>query len=160
MIYVVIGQSGSGKTTYVLNRWLKVGRMETLTGYPVPVTRCGNVRLIGVYDLQRRELGTDKLPYNSVAKVLDTIDLLVAEGAEIVMEGDRINNSRVFEHLVRHKYPFKLILCRCSIQTSLNRLRAAGSSITPQFVKATATKSRRNFLTYSGRSVEAEVVDT
>jgi len=157
MIHVVIGQSGSGKTTYVRQRWLH-GATEVLYSYPVPVTRCGEVYLIGIYDDQRRELGTDKLPYNALPRIISTVDMLA--GSELVMEGDRINNRRMFDHLVMRRYPFGLILCRCPLDVSMARLGAAGSTITRRFVQATATKSRNNFLAYSARAAYAEVVET
>jgi len=43
MIYVVIGQSGAGKTTFVKKHFL-TGAMELIEKkYPVPVTKCGDV---------------------------------------------------------------------------------------------------------------------
>lgn len=156
MIYIVIGQSGSGKTTFVKQRWL-AGDSQIVEGH-VPYTLCEGRALIGKYDVGLRTEGTDTLPYNALPRILKQIDHLYPH-MDIVLEGDRINNRRLFEHILRRGYAAKLYLLRCPLTTSMKRLRAAGSKITPTFVKATRTKSERNFLRYAA-AMNGEVVVT
>lgn len=156
MIYIVIGQSGSGKTTFVKQRWL-AGNSQIVED-EVPYTVCDGRALIGKYNVGLRTEGTDTLPYDALPRILKQIDRLYPH-MDIVLEGDRINNRRLFEHILRRGYAAKLFLLRCSIVTSVKRLRAAGSKITPKFVKATRTKSEHNFLRYAS-AMDGEVVVT
>lgn len=75
------------------------------------------------------------------------------------MEGDRINNTGILDYISTLEVDVKLYLVTCSIETSMKRLRAAGSRITPAFVKATKTKSKKTFLQYCKR-FNGEVIKT
>ncbi|HNR57102.1 MAG TPA: hypothetical protein PKJ51_01475 [Methanothrix sp.] len=155
MIYVVIGQSGSGKTTYVKRRWL-VGPAAA-QDRPLPHVVIGNTILVGKYGIGVRTEGTDTLSYSALPQILEFIRNNRA--SDIVIEGDRINNTRFFEYLRAHNLPAKLILVACSVDESVARLRAAGSKITPTFVRSTRTKSLRNFYKYRGM-FDGEIVST
>lgn len=161
MIYVVIGQSGSGKTTFVKKRFLN-GPLESLDKrqYPIPVTKCGEIYAIGRYGIGIRTEGTDATDkMNGLPKIIQTVRKLVAEGKDVVMEGDRCNNDIMFSFLATLEVPVHLYLTTCSIATSLTRLRAAGSGITDKFVKCTRTKARNRFLKWGSR-FDCEVIDT
>ena len=91
------------------------------------------------------------MPYNSGEKIRELVKKLHAAEKNILLEGDRINNRATFEFLSSLKADVKLFLVTCSLETSLTRLKAAGSKITPPFVKGTKTRSRNNFLQYKDR---------
>ena len=55
--------------------------------------------------------------------------------------------------------PVKMYLVKCKPATSMQRLRASGSTITPAFVKTTKTKARNVFLEYGSR-FNGEILDT
>jgi len=154
VIYIIIGQSGAGKTTYVKERWLKepFEAKEDIVSYVVS----GNVALIGKYGIGIRTEGTDTLSYNSAGKILSQIKRLYPS-YDIVIEGDRINSERVFKSL--SKLDCKLYLVTTSLKNSMERLRAGGSSITPSFVKATKTKSANRFLKYAD-TMNGEIIKT
>ena len=157
-VHVVIGPAGAGKTTYVLQRFLN-GDLEQVPGYPVKVTRCGEIYALGDYTVARREKGTDTLPFNALPKILRTLDEMAEHGIKtVVAEGDRINNTTFFDHLIARRYAFELILVLRPMEECIRRLRAAGSTITATFWKTTFTKSRRNFLRYKDKAVRAAVV--
>lgn len=156
MIYVVIGQSGSGKTTYVKRRWL-VGPAAA-QDRPIPHVVIGGTILVGRYGIGVRTEGTDTLSYSALPQILEFIRDNNA-AADMVVEGDRINNPRFFEFLRAHHMKAKLILVACSEDESITRLRAVGSKITPTFVKATRTKSLRNFYKYRG-IFDGEIIST
>ena len=149
MIYIVIGQSGSGKTSFVKERFL-TGELSVIEDI-VPYTTNGKYCAIGKYGIGIRTEGTDTLPYNAGDKIRQQIRRLHEARKDIVLEGDRINNRATFAEIALLKTPAKLYLVTCSLETSLLRLRTAGSTITPTFIKATKTRSRNNFLKWRKR---------
>ena len=149
MIIVIIGQSGSGKTTFAKNNFLR-GEIEIIPDI-VPYTTNGLFCGVGKYGIGIRTEGTDTLPYNSGGKIRELVKKLHAEGRSVLLEGDRINNRATFDFLSTLNADVKLYLVTCSLETSLARLKAAGSAITPPFVKGTKTRSMNNFLQYGGR---------
>ena len=159
MIFVVIGQSGAGKTKFVKNKFLTppLELIESL--YPVPVTRGGDVYAIGRYGIGIRCEGTDTTSRNALPKIIETVQRLVAEGKNVLLEGDRINNDVFFAALARLDVAVHLYLLSCAVTTSLARLRAAGSKITETFVKCTKTKARNRFLRWGNR-FSGEVIIT
>lgn len=148
MIIVVIGQSGSGKTTFA-KKFLQ-GELKIISDI-VPYTTNGNFCAVGKYGLGIRTEGTDTLPYNSGGRIRALIKKLHAAGKNILLEGDRINNRATFEFLATLNADVKLYLLTCSLETSLSRLRAADSKITLPYIKGTKTRSKNNFLQYGGR---------
>ena len=89
MIYVVIGQSGAGKTTFVKKHFL-TGAMELIEKkYPVPVTKCGDVFAIGRYGIGIHTEGTDTTARNALPKIIQRVRRLVEEKKSVLMEGDR-----------------------------------------------------------------------
>lgn len=159
MIYVVIGQSGAGKTTFVKKRFLTAPLELLEKKYPVPVTKSGDVFAIGRYGIGIRTEGTDTTARNALPKIIQTVRLLVKEKMNVLMEGDRINNDTMLQFLATLGVPVRLTLLTCSIATSLARLSESGSSITSQFVQCTQTKSRNRFLKWGGR-FNGEVINT
>lgn len=155
MIFIIIGQSGSGKTTFVRKRFL-TGELSIVEDI-VPYTTNGEYCAIGKYGIGIRTEGTDTLSYDAGEKIRRQIRKLLDEGKNVVIEGDRINNRATFATIALMNVPAKLFLVVCSLETSLQRLRAAGSKITPTFVKATKTRSRNNFLKWRKR-FDGEVV--
>lgn len=158
MITIVIGQSGAGKTTFTKSELLP-GPYE-IEERIIPVTRAANGAYgIGRYGVGKRTEGTDTLPYNAQERVLKAVEELSAEGRDVVMEGDRINNRQVLSRVLALGYPVKLYLVTCSLGTSMRRLRAAGSTITVPFVKATKTKSRRIYVEFA-EQCDGEIITT
>lgn len=157
MVYIIIGQSGSGKTTFVKNRFLN-GETRVIED-EIPYTVCGNVAALGRYNIGKRTEGTDTLSYNSQEKIKRLLLRLVKGGYDVVCEGDRINTPDMFEYIKGLGQEVKLYLVKCSILTSVERLREAGSNITITFVKATKTKAKRNFRRYANL-FRGEIIDT
>lgn len=156
MFYIVIGQSGSGKTTFVRNRFLKSAVPEIYEDI-IPLTKAGDYILLGKYGIGTRTEGTDTLPYNAAPKIKEQLKKL--KGKNVVLEGDRITNNGMMQFISALGEPTKMYITICGISTSMRRLRAAGSTITPTFVKTTRTKSRNVFLEW-GRRFSGEVINT
>lgn len=156
MIYIVIGQSGSGKTTFVKTKFLN-GRIKIIEDI-IPYTLCENgIIAFGRYGIGKRTEGTDTLSYSAKEKIKQLLKKL--KSRDIVIEGDRINNKEIFEFVSALGVGVKLYLVTCSLKTSMKRLKAAGSTISPPFVKTTRTKSRRMFLEYRQR-FDGEIINT
>lgn len=148
MYYIVIGQSGSGKTSFVKKTFL-TGKLKVVED-TIPYTIAENgIIALGRYGIGKRTEGTDTLAYNAKDKIKATLKRL--KGKDVVLEGDRINNREIFEYIASLGEKTRLYLVTCSLKTSMKRLRAAGSTITPSFVKMTKTKSAKMFLEYNQR---------
>lgn len=159
MIYVIIGQSGAGKTTFCKNKFL-VKDFEPIGNYSVACTKSGDIYAIGKYGIGIRTEGTDTLSYSALPKIIDTVKGLIKDGYDdILMEGDRINNDKMFLFLSTLKTPVKLYLIQCAIPTSLLRLRKSGSKITETFIKTTRTKAVKRFMKW-GRAFNGEIINT
>ena len=157
MFYIVIGQSGSGKTTYVRNNFLQEPYI-IIDKYPVVCTMCANgVIALGRYGIERREQGTDTLAYNAKEKIKRTLYELRSK--DVVLEGDRIANADIFEYIRLLGVQVRLIMCICSLSTSMCRLRSNGSRITKKFVKCTRTKSKNLYLKYCA-AFNGVIIDT
>lgn len=157
MIYIIVGQSGSGKTTFTKSRFLN-GETEVFED-EIPYTVCGRTAALGRYNVGKRTEGTDTLPYNAQDKIKRLLPKLIGMGYDIVMEGDRINTPEIFDYVRNLGQDVKLFLVKCSILTSMERLQAAGSTITITFVKATKTKAKRNYIRYA-KVFHGEIIDT
>lgn len=159
MIYVVIGQSGAGKTTFC-RKYFLTRELEPVNDYPVACTKSGDIYAIGKYGIGIRTEGTDTLSYSALPKIIQTLKELIMDGHKnILMEGDRINNEKMFSFLSTLSVPVNLYLIRCSLQTSLQRLRQNGSKITEKFVKTTQTKSQNQFTKW-GKAFNGKVLNT
>lgn len=156
MFYIVIGQSGSGKTTFVKKNLLQ--EPYEYIDLDVPCTKGSNGKIaIGKYGIGIRTEGTDTLAYNAINAIKKTLYSLKEE--DVVLEGDRINNSSLFEYVSLLGVDVKLYLVTCGISTSMRRLESAGSKITEKFVKATKTKSKNLFLRYA-YMYNGEIINT
>lgn len=156
MIYIVIGQSGAGKTTFAKRKFMS-GKIEIRKDI-VPITVCDNgVTAIGKYGIGIRTEGTDTTQRNAKNSIKKQIKRL--KDKDLLLEGDRITSREIFEFIASIGTQVKMYLVTCSVQTSIRRLRAAGSAISPAFVKYTKTKSKKLFLEYRKR-FHGEIVDT
>ena len=157
MIIVGIGQSGSGKTTYFKERYVKppISHVEDEI---CPYTVADGIALIGRYNIGKRTEGTDSLSYSILPKLIQQVEVLTKKYPIIIVEGDRINNTRFFEYLVKSGQQVHLILFTCPLETSVKRLEAAGSKITLPFIKTTKTKSLNNFMKYGRQFFRRETM--
>lgn len=156
MFYIIIGQSGSGKTTFAKTNFL-TEPIEIIEDI-IPYSKCSNgILALGRYGIGKRTEGTDTLSYSAKEKIKKQLKKL--KGENVLLEGDRINNKEIFDFISSLGVEVKLYLVTCSLKTSMERLRAAGSTITPTFVKTTKTKSKNMFLEY-GKRFRGEVINT
>ena len=155
-IIIIIGQSGSGKTTLAKEI---LGEIIKSKKDIVKITECKNYTGIGDYTGQKREKGTDTLPYNSTNNIIKQIKKLNKQGIPVLLEGDRITNKTIFEEIKYIGAKTKLFLVTCSLRTSMERLKKGGSKIKPPFLKMTKTKSRNLFIEYKD-IFHGEIINT
>jgi len=138
-IVIVIGQSASGKSTYVKQYYFKEG--SRLEYEPIKHTICGAICLLGDYLEDRRCVGTDTLSYS----IIDTLIQFVKDSKDrfefIVAEGDRINNKKFFDAVKEMDVPVEVYVFSCSLNESMQRLRDQESTIGETFVKTTKSKA-------------------
>lgn len=138
MIIAIIGQSGAGKTHYVLENYFQ-NDME-LFEEEIKYTANDKVCLIGDYKIERRCKGTDTLPFNALPKIIEFIKRSKRKYDLIVVEGDRINNKRFIDFLLTSGEIYNIIYIKSDTKEALERIDAR--EYTP-FLKSTRTKSIR-----------------
>lgn len=138
-LIVVIGQSGSGKTTWVKKNFYSPDMV--LETFPIKHTKNLLTTLVGDYTLNQRTLGTDTLPYNFLPKIINFVLEQNKTDKTLIVEGDRINNKKFFDSLIDNGVIFELHYFVCPLEISEQRLRKAGSKQTLPFMKTTKTKS-------------------
>ncbi len=161
MINIIIGSSGSGKTTFVKKTFI-TETCENFKEEEIKLCRSGKNLLFGHYNIEKRTEGTDTMSYSIIEKIIKKLKELIGENkyGEIVLEGDRINNLKFFKSLEQFKEDIKVYLFDCSIDTSLKRLRKADSKIGLSFLKMTKTKSLNNFELAKRLGFKTEKINT
>lgn len=151
---IVIGQSASGKTTFVKEKYLSALAINENPRKYIKTCYCGNTLLLGHFNLGIRCEGTDTLSYSALPALIEYLPEVVNSFDTIVAEGDRLNNKRFFIFVKSLNIPVELIYFKCSLEDSIERRGDASIS----FVKTTITKSKNMYdfgvsLGFSGRIV-------
>lgn len=152
MIVAVIGQSGSGKTTFVKNRFL-LGRPSCIRKDPdtgLSFTKAaGGVVLLGKYNIGKDCEGTDTLSFTSQPKIIQFLEARRSSVPFLVLEGDRITDERIFRYLSTCGTPVELFYLTCPIDLSIEARADRGGSVNTGFIQTTATKARTIYEKYS-----------
>ncbi len=157
MIYVIIGQSGSGKTTYVKQIFFNEKNFRRFDK-PIKYTITNNNLLIGHYGIGIRCEGSDTLGFNQYRDIMKFVKENIEKFENIVLEGDRINQKETFEFAKTQNA--KVYCFICSIAESLERLSKAGSKIDEKFVLTTRTKSLNNLSYAKSLKLNTETINT
>jgi len=142
-LIIVIGQSASGKTTFVKRRFLKDNDM-TLNLKPFKHTTIedDSICLLGDYTDSRRCLGTDTLSMSIINDLIEFVKGSINKYDLIICEGDRITNAKFLQFVHDLKVEAKVYLFQCSLQESIDRRTQMGSKPSLTFVKTTQTKAQ------------------
>ena len=140
-IIAVFGPSGSGKTTYILDSIVKGLPLEEKKLHKVDVSTNGNLLLFGRYNTGDRCKGCDKLSMSVIDPLIECLQNIIEEQqyAIVVMDGDRVNNEKMFNFLRAHQENVEIIF----INTPLNIIFQRLPDCNKQFVKTTFTKTQR-----------------
>ena len=90
MIYLIIGGSCAGKSQFVKNSFLKG---KPFKEYKDLVTICETDTdfMLGKYNLDIRQTGTDRISRKDIPLFFDQIKRLYRRGKNVVCEGDKIS---------------------------------------------------------------------
>ena len=126
-IYLIIGGSHAGKTSFVLNTFGR-GRTGTFRKDLVGLTEYDDCILFGDYIVDKRTKGTDTITRIWLNRLYPQIEKLVPLGKDIVLEGDRIVSRPLFDKIAELGVETVLIWVKCSINTTLERNKAFNST--------------------------------
>jgi len=158
MIHIIIGTAGAGKTSWVRERWMSVPVVLYTEPFKHTVAGTKTV-LLGDYIIDRRCQGTDTLHYAIAPDIRQWLSENYNQWDNIIMEGDRITNDKMFQWLFRSGFDICLYLVYCPLRECVKRLRAAGSQMTVPHIKRTATKSTRLYTQYASRFSRSKIID-
>jgi len=150
MIYIIVGGSCAGKTSFVVNSFIGDSEVEVVKDI-VTISRCGNNILLGDYGRKgTRTKGTDTIGRQDINKIYDEIDKLVLEEPDknIIMEGCKIVNHNLFDYLIQKGYDAKMYYIHCSQKKSIERNKANNSTVSISTLKAECSKAKNVYQDY------------
>ena len=108
MIYLVVGGSCAGKTSFVVNSF--VSSDTKVYKDLVTLTECDNNILFGDYTRESRTKGTDTISRADLDKLAPQIDKLIKEqpNKNIILEGTKIISRNLFNHIMELNVPTKV----------------------------------------------------
>ena len=156
MIYIVIGPSCAGKSTFVKNSFIKDSQL-TLFNDIIKVTESDYAYLIGDYTAKTvdgRLRGTDAIARQYLKLVVPQINNLIRTfPKDVVIDGDKIYSHNIFDALVSLT-PFikvELDYIWCSEKTSIERNKKNGATMKESAIKALSTKPYNLYMEYKDK---------
>ena len=144
-IILIIGQSASGKTTYIRKNFLYNHSGIEFIDKPFKLTNLVRAKqkylLLGHHKGEKRCEGSDELSMAILPQLIEFIKENVNNYDVMIFDGDRINNKKFFEFIASLNIPIDLYILKCSLQESIDRRIKTGSKPSETFVKTTITKS-------------------
>lgn len=150
MVYLIVGGSCAGKSSFVKNRWVKNHKGQMKKDI-LPYFETENAILIGIYDEEKgRRIGTDRINRHDIPDFLPQIIKFYNEysNKDIILEGDKIVSRPLWNELIKNNIKCKVYLIYCSKETSIKRNRANGSTNTDGSLKASCTRAINIFNEY------------
>jgi hypothetical protein len=141
MIYLIIGGSCAGKTQFVKNSFLKGKHFEQYKDL-VTVCETDTDYIVGRYDLDMRQLGTDRISRADIPKFFDQIKKLYVRGKNVVLEGDKISSHKLFQQIADSGMKATLIWINLSIEESIRRNEKLGFTGKVASLKRPLTKCK------------------
>lgn len=158
MIYIVIGPSCSGKSTFVVNSFIK-GKNAKETKDILTLCETDACFLIGKWFDSRRVKGLDRISRAQIPLIVEQVKKLIRKNKHIILEGDKVVSQKIFRELLLTGEKCKLFWIRCSAETSLNRNRKNGSTQQESSIRAVATKAKNIFYMFRNE-MDGEIIDT
>ena len=159
MIYLVVGGSCAGKTSFVVNSF--VSSDTKVYKDLVTLTECDNNILFGDYTRESRTKGTDTISRADLDKLAPQIDKLIKEqpNKNIILEGTKIISRNLFNHIMELNVPTKLFLIKCDKEVSIERNKKNNSTVNESVLKAECTKADNIFYEYK-EVFNGEIINT
>lgn len=160
MVYLIIGPSCAGKTTFTKNTFIKD---KELTEYRdlVQVTECDDCILLGSYLLDRRTLGTDVVARQNIKLIPEQVKRLLPKGKDIVLDGNKIGSRPMFDKLLEivPKGEIKLYWIMTTPEISYERNMRNNSTCTWSHLKSAYTRSANLYFQYKDK-MNGQQIDT
>lgn len=144
MIYLIIGPSCAGKSSFVKNSFLK-GKAKMEFRDMMPITETDDCFLVGRFGSENRTVGTDRVSRADIPKFFEQTKKLHDLGKDVVLEGDKICSRKFFSELVKSGMKCQLYWIRCKPETSIKRNKANGSTCSDSHLRAVAKKAENLF---------------
>ena len=160
MIYIVIGGSCCGKTSFVKNTWLNGKGLEPKRDI-LSYVETDEAIVLGKYsNIDGRERsGTDTISRSQVRFIGAQVEKLIHRhgNKDIVLEGDKATSRKVFDAILELNIPVQLILLHCDSQLSISRHREYPTTVSDTMLKAMLTRSKNIFVEYKERMNGIEI---
>lgn len=150
MVYLIVGGSCSGKTSFVRNKFISYDK-GIMKKDILPYLETENKILIGVYDgMKGRTEGTDRINRHDIPKFGEQIIKFNKENPnkDIILEGDKIVSRPLWNKLIENKIECKVYLIECSPETSIERNRKNNSTNKESTLKASCTRAKNIYNEY------------
>jgi len=153
-IILVVGQSASGKTTWVKNNFIKENYENKKPQKYIKICQSGNNILFGHYNINKRCEGTDTLSYAALPIIKEYIKKIIDSCENIILEGDRITSKQFLDFLETLNIEIEVHYFITSLENSIKRREESNSKASENFVKTTITKTK-NFSEYvQGKNIK------
>ena len=147
MIYLIIGGSCAGKSTFTINKFLN--KKEYKEYYDLlPYIETNESIIIGRIKENSRRFGTDTIARSQIHLIVEQVKRLISTKKDIILEGDRIINRKIFNELKETNEKIKLYLIDISLKTCLERNRKINTISSDSHLKSLITKSKNIFNEY------------
>lgn len=159
MIYLIVGGSHAGKTSFVKNSFIRNKQIHVYKDLTW-VTETDDCYLLGRYDLDKRAIGTDCISRCEIPVIPEQIDRLLSSNKNnIVLEGDKICSRTVFNHVKSLNVPTKLYWIRVSPEISIQRNKEFNTTVSNKLLKSVCTKAKNIYYEYCD-IFDGEIFDT
>lgn len=158
MIYLIVGASCSGKTSFTYNSFLKNKEFVQLKDI-LDYCETNDTILLGKWDKEGRTKGSDTVNRMDIPLINPWISKMLEYNKDIVLEGDKITSRTIFNYIKELGVSCKLYWIKVTPETSYERNVKNGSSCSFKHLKAVTTKAQNIFVDYCNM-FEGEVVDT
>ena len=159
MIYLIIGGTCCGKTSFVKNTWLKGMAFEAKKDV-LHYVETDEAIILGKWsNIDGRERsGTDTISRSQIHLIGEQVKALMSVNKDIIIEGDKATFRKVFNELLLIG-SVKLLHITSRIEKIIDRYYANGSKSSLSSVKASRTKAANIFVEYKD-IMNGEEIDT
>lgn len=164
MIYLIIGPSCSGKSTFIKNTWIRNSKIKEEGKQILPYTIVDDAILLGkyFYDSDTRTVGGDRVERLAWEKIVEWIKTIsnIYPQKDVVIDGFKALTYKSMEDIVRTFNNIHLILITCSRETSIIRNIKCGSKSKYSSLKAAYTISHKLFAQYRNKVQKSNYIFT
>lgn len=162
MIYLIIGPSCAGKTSFTKNSFIK-GQELTEHKDLIKYTECDSCILFGSYLQEKRMLGTDTIPRNFTNRIPEQLKKFIDAGVtkDIILDGNRIAFKTVFAKILEAapKDQIKLFCITTSPEISYERNLQNNTKSSFSHLKGVRTRTLNVYFEYCDK-MNGELIDT